>query len=270
MLGPRALGRAALERQLLLRRAGLTVLQAIEHLAGMQSQAPQAPYAGLWTRLASFRPEQLATLMTERAVVRGHLMRNTVHLVTARDFLAARELYDPVLAKIFASSGFARNLAGVDLEPVLAAGRELLAGRPRTRAEIGRLLGAGWPGRDPISLAYAITHLEPVVQVPARPGRSISPAQPERAAQKKLLGGSYWYFVKTARAVARRNFPGSPFNNLPEPVRQVEQYSLHDRVTHDKYGLGVVIGVEEEVAVLIDFGTQRERITSPYSKLTKL
>jgi hypothetical protein len=76
--------------------------------------------------------------------------------------------------------------------------------------------------------------------------------------------------VKTARAAARRNFPGSPFNNLPSPVRQVEQYALHDQVTHDRYGLGVVIGVEDEVAVLVDFGTQQERITSPYSKLTKL
>ncbi len=45
---------------------------------------------------------------------------------------------------------------------------------------------------------------------------------------------------------------------------------MHDQVTHDKYGLGVVIGVEEEVAVLVDFGTQQERITTPYSKLTKL
>jgi len=76
--------------------------------------------------------------------------------------------------------------------------------------------------------------------------------------------------VKTARATTRRYFPGSPFNNIPEPVRHVEQYALHDQVTHDKYGLGVVIGVEGEVAVLVDFGTQRERITTPYSKLTKL
>jgi hypothetical protein len=76
--------------------------------------------------------------------------------------------------------------------------------------------------------------------------------------------------VKTARAATRRYLPGSPFNNIPEPVRQIEQYSVNDRVTHDRYGLGTVIGVEEEVAVLVDFGTQRERITSPYSKLTKL
>jgi len=89
VLGPRALGRALLERQLLLGRADMTPLRAIEHLAGLQSQAPSAPYVGLWTRLAGFHPAELARLMTERAVVRTHLMRNTVHLVTARDLLAA-------------------------------------------------------------------------------------------------------------------------------------------------------------------------------------
>jgi hypothetical protein len=76
--------------------------------------------------------------------------------------------------------------------------------------------------------------------------------------------------VKPARAPARRYLPGSPFNNIPQPVRHVERYSLHDLVTHDRFGLGTVVGVEDEVAVTVDFGSQQERITAPYSKLTKL
>ena len=76
--------------------------------------------------------------------------------------------------------------------------------------------------------------------------------------------------MKAARAATRRYIPGSPFNNFPQPVRHVDSYALNDQVTHDKYGLGVVIGVEEEIAVLVDFCTQQERITTPYNKLTKL
>ena len=168
VLGERALNRALLHRQLLLERASVPPLQAIGHLAGLQAQAPNAPYVGLWTRLAGFRPAQLADLLTERAVVRTHLMRNTVHLVTAADCLALGGLFQVVLRQRFGGSPFARNLHGVDLGVLTAAGRGLLGEQPRTRAELGRVLAARWPDRDPASLAYAVTHLVPTVQVPPR------------------------------------------------------------------------------------------------------
>jgi hypothetical protein len=41
-------------------------------------------------------------------------------------------------------------------------------------------------------------------------------------------------------------------------------------VNHDRYGLGTVIGVEDDVAVLIDFGTERKRILMPCAELFKL
>ena len=96
-LSLRALNRAALHRQLLLDRAPVTALGAVGRLAGLQAQAPLAPYVGLWTRLAGFRHEELKELITERAVLRAHLMRNTVHLVDAGDYLRFRPLYQPLL-----------------------------------------------------------------------------------------------------------------------------------------------------------------------------
>jgi hypothetical protein len=63
--------------------------------------------------------------------------------------------------------------------------------------------------------------------------------------------------------------PGSPFNNQA-PLPPVETYAIRDLVTHDKYGLGTVLAVEDEVAVLVDFGPQQVRIPVPCSKLFKL
>jgi hypothetical protein len=75
--------------------------------------------------------------------------------------------------------------------------------------------------------------------------------------------------MKPARAAPRRFLPGSPFNAVPvDPP--VEQFAVRDRVTHDKYGLGWVVLVEDDEAVIVDFGSRKVRILSPFAKLTKL
>ncbi|MCT9931688.1 hypothetical protein N5079_15855 [Planotetraspora sp. A-T 1434] len=75
--------------------------------------------------------------------------------------------------------------------------------------------------------------------------------------------------MKPASGAPRRHMPTSPFKP-PAPAPPAERFSVDDRVTHDRYGLGVVIGVEDEVAVLVDFGSRQERITTPFNKLYKL
>ena len=169
VLGLRALNRATLERQMLLSRRKLPALEAIEHLVGMQAQAPKPPYVGLWTRLEGFHPDELARLITERRAVRVALMRNTVHLVSARDCLALRPLVQPVFDRGLYANGVHRTgIEGVDIEALVTAGRALLEERPRTAKELGELLRERWPDRDPASLARAIRNLMPLVQVPPR------------------------------------------------------------------------------------------------------
>ncbi len=80
VLGRRALNRATLARQLLLERADLAPLDAVQHLVGLQSQVPHNPYTGLWSRLAGFRPQSLSALLEQREVVRIGVMRGTIHL----------------------------------------------------------------------------------------------------------------------------------------------------------------------------------------------
>ena len=75
--------------------------------------------------------------------------------------------------------------------------------------------------------------------------------------------------MKPAHAPQRRPLPGSPFNVLPAGPT-VEQFAVRDQVTHDKYGLGRVISVEDDAILIIDFGSRRVQITTPCAKLTKL
>ena len=169
ILSPRALNRATLERQMLLRRQRLSAGEAIEQLVGMQAQAPAPPYVGLWTRLEDFHPDELARLILDRRAVRVALMRNTVHLVSARDCLALRPLVQPVIDRgLYGNRAHRAGVEGVDIEALSAAGRALLEERPRTAKELGEILRERWPERDPASLARAIRHLLPLVQVPPR------------------------------------------------------------------------------------------------------
>jgi hypothetical protein len=170
VLGRRALNRALLERQMLLRRQKLSAFDAIERLVGMQAQVPQAPYIGLWTRLADFEPDELSGLVSDRRAVRASLMRATIHLVTDRDFLALRPAMQPVLEQdVYRNATYGKeHLAAVDVDAVLAAGKALLEARPGTAAELRRSLGPRWPGRDAAALAYAVRGLLPLVHVPPR------------------------------------------------------------------------------------------------------
>ena len=167
-LSPRALNRALLARQWLLDGppAGATALDAIEHLAGLQAQDVKAPYFQLRARLPGFDPEELSTLLAERAAVRIVLMRGTIHLVSARDARLLRAMVQPVIERLTDNNWALPE--SVDRIALTAAGRALVDAEPRTFAQLCALLGERWPEADPKALGPQIRARVPLVQVPPR------------------------------------------------------------------------------------------------------
>ena len=182
----RALNRATLARQLLLQRSPMTALDAVEHLVGMQAQAPFAPYYGLWSRLDGFTGNELAGLLTSRKAVRIVLMRGTIHLVTAKDCHRLRPLVQPALDRMLrANATHGRPLAAVDVTSVVDAAQRLLDAEALTPGEVGARLAEQWPDSPPGSLAEAARSLLPLVQIPPR-------ALWQRSGQVRLTTATAW------------------------------------------------------------------------------
>jgi len=82
---------------MLLSRERVAPLRAIERLVGMQAQLPRPPFVGLWGRVEGFRRDALTKLLVDRKVVRATFLRGTLHVASARDFVALRPTMQPVL-----------------------------------------------------------------------------------------------------------------------------------------------------------------------------
>ncbi len=166
VLSTRALNRATLDRQLLLRRSPMSAMAAVEHLVGLQAQEAKPPYYALAARLDGFTPEDLSGRLADRSAVRMVTMRSTIHLHGAEDSLTLRPLVQP--ARDREINYFRKGLAGVDLDRLAALSRELVEAEPRTMKQLREALGAEWPDADPQSLAVAARCKLPLVQVTPR------------------------------------------------------------------------------------------------------
>jgi hypothetical protein len=169
VLHSRALNRATLARQLLLRRADVAPLDAVHRLVGLQAQVPHDPYTALWSRVDGFRPESLSELLERRDVVRIGVMRGTIHLVTASDCLLLRPLVQPVFeGQLWRHRDHSPALRELDLGPIVAFGKAILDERPRTGRELRTLVAERFPGVDPAALVYACQMRLALVQPPPR------------------------------------------------------------------------------------------------------
>ncbi|WP_086777124.1 winged helix DNA-binding domain-containing protein [Streptomyces griseus] len=166
VLSARALNRATLDRQLLLRRSPMSAKDAVAHLVGLQAQNTKPPYFQLYARLTEFDPAELSTLMESREVVRIVTLRSTLHTHTADDALTLRPLVQAAREREL--KGFRRGLEGVDLDRLATVAEELVRERPRPVGELRKELLAHWPEADPLALTAAARCLLPLVQVTPR------------------------------------------------------------------------------------------------------
>ncbi len=164
----RQLNRTTLLRQSLIERRTGSTAEAVRDLAGLQAQHPNAPYVALWSRVAGFTIGSLENALRDRTVIKGTVMRATLHLVASEDVPA----FDAAL-----SQGRAANWqptarrAGVDIADLH---RRLLAftAEPRTVAEMETFLAA-IPGTDRLAASAPGGVRGVAFRVASSPGRLV-------------------------------------------------------------------------------------------------
>ncbi len=73
--------------------------------------------------------------------------------------------------------------------------------------------------------------------------------------------------MATSSGNPRPRHANSPFQPHQEPA--VEEFALDDRVSHDTYGMGKIVGVDAS-GLTVDFSGRTVRITTPFRKMTKI
>lgn len=147
----RELNRATLARQLLLERVKLDVAPAVERVCALQGQWSPSPYIGLWTRLEGFERDAFTRALERKRIVKATLMRITLHVVSARDFLALAPVWIAQRREEFTRTG-------VDPDALAASLRAAFADGPRTHSELHAEL--------PDIYAWRVRSLVPLVHVP--------------------------------------------------------------------------------------------------------
>ena len=139
-LSERELNRALLARQLLLERVDVPLTTAIERVGELQTQYAPSGYIALWSRLARFERDDLTRALHRKRVVQATVMRQTIHMVTRRDYWplteGIRRARRDWLERAARSSADPRAMRSLARRV-----ERLLADGPLRRAEIVRRLG---------------------------------------------------------------------------------------------------------------------------------
>jgi len=86
VLTQRELNRALLARQLLLERRSPPLPRAVEAMGCVQAQYAPSTYVGLWSRVGGLERRAVTRALERRSLVQATLMRDTIHVVSRRDY----------------------------------------------------------------------------------------------------------------------------------------------------------------------------------------
>lgn len=167
-LSLRQLNRTLLARQMLLERQDMRPLAAVERLVALQSQIPNPPYIGLWTRLRAFQRSQLTELLEAREIVRAPWLRSTLHLVSAADHQRFQAVIQPALVRGLRSF-FGARVAELDIERLIGIAKPFLETNQPAIGALRQHLQEHEPQGNKgnkEALAYAVRSYLPLVQIP--------------------------------------------------------------------------------------------------------
>jgi hypothetical protein len=201
-ISARGLNRATLARQMLLARERVTPVAAIERLVGMQAQWPRPPFVGLWTRLDPFSREDLLGAIDRRDVVRGTFLRGTIHLMSAKDYIAFRQTLQPALSE--GLSVVRDRIKALNVPAVVKQGRAFFMRGPETFSALRDHLKGGSKTLDERALAYVIRMHLPLLQTPTE--------------------GSPWAWASASNFAVADSWIGKPVDAAERPDVLAKRY----------------------------------------------
>jgi hypothetical protein len=175
-LSARALNRATLARQLLLRRRRLTVADALRHVVALQAQEPASPYLALWNRIESFDAAELDRAFAEHEVVKGTSIRITLHAALAEDHGPFQEAMLPTLRASRLNDDRFRvaGLTAAEVDALLPEVLDHLAA-PRSNAEMEAWFDERLGRLERPGVWWAMRTYAPVVHAPTGGAWSFGP-----------------------------------------------------------------------------------------------
>lgn len=183
----RALNRATLARQMLLAREKVKPVAAVERLVMMQAQVPRPPFVGLWTRIEDFQRDDLVRAIERREIVRGTMLRGTLHLLSRKDYLAFRMAMQPMLSA-GALAILKERAEGADVDTLVAAARAYFAEEPRTFAELRKHLQWKFKDVDERVMGYLVRTNLPLLMTPDADAKWAYPATADFTLADAWLG----------------------------------------------------------------------------------